>query len=373
MKWFFVSLMIFSSVSFAESEISPLKIGDDKNFLQFYGLIDRGLLIYDDGPMTLGYFPIDNNNAQSRFGLIGVTQKSQWQMGVNFEEAWDPYTTATANQNNRSVDWDRFDLRHGEIFFENKGVGKFWLGKGSTASDATAENDLSGTTLAGYASMTEAAGQIIRRKDGTLSTVQIQDAFSDEDGLGRQIRLRYDTPDWKGFSLSGSWGKGDTPTPVGETETDKNMLWDVALKLSQDYGDYHVEAAVAYSEANFTLKLVDGSFSVLHGPSGLSFTMAAAQSDQEQQNLNLKYIYAKLGYQRKFFEAGKTYFSIDGYNGDDLVMSGSQSLAYGFQADQSVDRWQTDFYLGLRSYHYKDERADYDPGFSLIAGASFRF
>jgi len=69
---------------------------------------------------------------------------------------------------------------------------------------------------------------------------------------------------------------------------------------------------------------------------GLSITLAAAYSDE--QTVNSRYGYVKLGYQTDIFDLGTTAFSIDGYFGKDVAAGGSDSTAFGalFAEDASL-------------------------------------
>ena len=43
------------------------------------------------------------------------------------------------------------------------------------------------------------------------------------------------------------------------------------------------------------------------------------------------------------------------------------------QAVQSVDYWQADLYLGIRSYDYDDSTGDYKKGLAAITGTRIKF
>ena len=53
----------------AEKWIPKLRAGTDESYMEFYGQIDKGVLIFDDGGSTLGYAPVDNGNSTSRAGI----------------------------------------------------------------------------------------------------------------------------------------------------------------------------------------------------------------------------------------------------------------------------------------------------------------
>src|SRR6478752_8945004 len=52
-----------------ETLIPKLRVGGDDFYLEFYGQLNKGVLVFDDGGSTLGYVPVDNGNSSSRAGL----------------------------------------------------------------------------------------------------------------------------------------------------------------------------------------------------------------------------------------------------------------------------------------------------------------
>ena len=348
--------------------IPKLRVGDDNSYLELYGQINKGLLIFDDGGSTLGYGPVDNGNSSTRAGLrlYGIVNDN-WSMGGNLEWEWNPYSTNYVNQLNRGdFDWETNLLRKAELYMESKTYGKLWLGQGSMASDSSAEVDLSGTTVVGYALVSDmAGGPFFRFSDGVLSSVQVKDAFTDFDGLGRKLRIRYDTPQFNGFSLSTSVGTQVVP------ETTDVTVWDIAARYEKTINDFKISSALAYSQPADDQSLIDGSVSILHQPSGLSLTVAAAYSDEE--TVDGRYGYFKLGYQTKIFEVGKTAFSVDAYFGEDIDAADSSSESFGVQLVQNLDYLQTEIYLGARSYSYEEPANDLDKSYAVLAGARLKF
>ena len=349
--------------------IPKLRVGDDNSYLEFYGQINKGLLVFDDGGSTLGYGPVDNGNSSSRIGirLYGAINEG-WSLGGNLEWEWNPYSTNNVTQLNRGdFDWDTNLLRKAEFYLESKELGKLWLGQGSMASDSTAEADLSGTTVVGYSLVADmAGGPFFREADGTLTSVHVKDAFTNFDGLGRKLRARYDTPKFLGgFSLATSVGTQVVPDETNVT------VWDIAARYDNTFEDVKVSGAVAYSRPGDDQNLVDASVSFLHEPTGLSLTLAAAYSDE--QTVDGKYGYIKLGYQTDIFEAGKTAFSVDTYFGDDIAAAGSSSTSFGAQIVQNLDYLQTELYLGARSYSYEEASVDIDTSYAFLAGARMKF
>jgi hypothetical protein len=348
--------------------IPKLRIGDDDGYLEFYGQINKGLLVFDDGGSALGYIPVDNGNSSSRAGLrLYTILYEEWSFGGNFEWEWTPYSTNNVNQLNRdNFDWETDLLRKAEVYLESEQYGQLWIGQGSMASDATAEVDLSGTSVVGYSLVSDmAGGPFFRLADGELSSVHVQDAFTNFDGLSRKLRVRYDTPKFAGFSLAVSVGRQVVPN-----ETDITV-WDIAARSDNTIGDFKVAAAIAYSEPTDDDSLYDGSVSFRHEPTGLSLTLAAAYSDKLVADE--RYGYVKLGYQTDIFEVGNTAFSIDAYYGEDIAASGSDSTSFGAQFVQNLDYLQTELYFGARSYGYDEEDEEFDDSFAVLAGALIKF
>ena len=349
--------------------IPKLRVGDDNMYLQLYGQIDPGLLIVDDGNSTLGYGPVDNGNSSTRAGLrfyMGIYSGTF--IGANVEAEYDPYSTKYVNQLNRGdPDWDRYLLRKAEGYFNSEQFGVLWLGQGSMASDGTAEVDLSGTEVIGYSSVSDlAGGQLFAfSRDGGLSAIDVGDVFNNFDGLSRKLRVRYDTPSLAGFTLSGSYGTEVVPEETGVD------VWDVALRYAGEFGGFKVASAAAYSDTG-SADQYDGSLSVLHIPTGISVTGAAGYSREE--GVDGRYLYGKLGYQREFFDAGATAFAVDIYDGDDInSVAGSESFSWGAFVVQNFDYYQSQVYLGVRSYEYDDGAANYDRIVAALTGVRVKF
>lgn len=352
--------------------IPKLQIGNDDAYFRFYGQINKGLLVFDDGASTLGYFPVDNGNSSTRFGLLLYSAINEgWSLGANLEWEWNPYSTNNVDQLNRGdFDWDTDLLRKAEAYVTSETLGKLWLGQGSMASDSSAEVDLSGTSVVGYSLVADmAGGPFFRFDDGVLTSVHVKDAFTNFDGLGRKMRARYDTPKFfGGFSLATSVGTQVVPTVTDVT------VWDVAARYEHTFDDYKVAGAIAFSRPGDDQSLFDGSISVLHVATGLSLTAAAAYSDEELADG--RYGYVKLGYQTDYFEAGKTAFSVDAYYGEDIAAAATNSTSFGAQFVQNLDYWQTELYLGARLYSYEETQAaamDIDDSFAVLAGARVKF
>lgn len=341
-----------------------------------YGQINKGILVHDDGKDTKTYPLVDNDNSGTR---IGMTYEDTGGVGVNtyanVEVQWFPYASDRVNQLNKdNVDWHKNDVRHLEARFEFVGYGRIWAGQGAMASDSSAERDLSGTGVIAYSSIQDTAGgQLFAFKGAPgLSGVSVGDAFSNLDGLGRRMRVRYDTPEWNGFMLSASAGYSEF---AGSGIDDTG--WDVAARYSRDEDgeDFAFDAGLAFARNEDDNNRISGSFSMLHQPTGLSLTLAGGYEDRDDTSQDPRYVYAKLGYAPDLTSVGPTAFSVDVTVGDDYNVNGSDSFSIGVAAVQTIALADVafDLYTVLRHHDYDDSAGSYKNGLSSLSGLRWRF
>jgi predicted porin len=347
--------------------------GGDKVSVQLYGQVDRAFLAADDGNSSDYYF-VDNDNSSSRFGLLGEAKvNDDITIGTRMEFEYQSNPSNVVNQEDKNPDGSSFDDRWVDAQLTSKRFGKLYLGKGSTASDGTSEMDLSGTSVVGYASVEDMAGGILFYNDDTdaLSTSTVGSVFSDFDGLSRQNRVRYDSPAFWGFQLSGSLLSDGG---------------DVALRYAAKWGDdWEFAAAAAYADLQAISDTVDnqynGSASILHS-SGLNLTVAGGIQDLDSGLLNPdgtsrdddpSFYYAKLGYRAKWFEVGETRFSVDYARNDDVAQDGDEAKSVGFQAVQNFPEWGSEYYIGYRWYGLDREQTDFDDINAVMTGVRVKF
>ncbi|MCB1497700.1 MAG: porin [Bauldia sp.] len=364
-------LAMIAEAGAGDTLVPDLTIGNEAFNLGFYGQVDTGVLHADDGRDGRWYVPAGNGNSSTRFGILfHAGEPGHASFGANYEFEYDAFSTKYLNQeNDGDPDWNRFLTRKAEIFVDSR-LGKLWFGQGSMASDQTAEVDLSGTTVIGNSNVSDlAGGQLFAVKGGGLSGFSVKDVFTNLDGVGRKLRVRYDTPTFAGFTLSGSYGTQVIPEP---TDVDE---WDAALRYAGEFGAFRVAGAVAYSGKGRERRpygVYDGSVSLLHVPSGLSLTAASGHNDRKDDS-DRAYTYAKIGYQRDFFAVGATALSADVYSGSGIRIAHSSGSSWGLQVVQNFDYCQTQLYLGYREYDYEDREAGYKPLRALLTGARVKF
>jgi len=244
--------------------------------LKFSGQINRGILLTDDGVDTESFF-VDNDNSSSRFKISAEGAISDGlRAGLVIEIEAESNSSATVTQDMRNINDETFlNPRKLEFYFDGDSLGRVTVGMGNTASNEITEIDLSGTAVVGYSGVEDAAGGIqFRDGDENLSGVTVGGVFTNLDGLSRQDRLRYDTPNFGGFTFSASAGVAGS----GEASDE---IYDIAARYAGDFGSYKVSGGIAYAMTANEDEIVSGSVSMLHKDTGLSVTLAGGVQDYD--------------------------------------------------------------------------------------------
>ncbi len=340
-------------------------------YVELYGQFNPALISVDDGQDTETRL-LDNDLSNSRVGLrlmqpygdneftfrletgLGLPNSSEWnQLGTDFSG------------------WTREDIRHVDFALKG-GYGKFSAGQGSMASDGAAETDLSyvGTALYSFTN-DENSGFFYRGTDGVLSDITVGDSSSNFDG-GRRTRVRYDTPDFNGFSAAVAYGENAL------SSSDDDTYYDLAIAYNNTFaGGVEFAASLAYAVRDFDnvsgeRKDTIGSASVLL-PSGFSFTAAAGSRDDTASGASdPSFWYAKIAYEGDWVAWGKTGVGIDYYDGSDFNNDGSDTKAWGIAVVQRIDSINTDAYLKYRNHDFEDGTS-FDKNEAWVLGARWQF
>lgn len=369
------------AVAFAQGLPPVEREFTDGSTLQFYGQVNKGILSYDDGREQRTYGLIDNDNSGTRFGIRYARKLGAWTFENVNEFAYAPFSTANANLTDESpsfgdYEWSNDNIRKIDFTLDHARFGKFWIGQGSMATDGIAVLDLSGTDVIATSGVADTAGgQILRFSDPALAEdldgPRIADVFRNYDG-DRRARIRYDTPEFSGFTIAAAYGRdllSDDP------ETRENDILDASVVYRTEFDAYEFEAGIGYSWIENGATKWGGSTSALHVPTGLSVTLAAASSEDDGDLATMWY--GKLGLQRDLVAWGTTAFSVDCYSGEDANLTqevdGSDSKSWGIALVQRIDRANTELWFTIRDYDYDDDFARYEDSQAIFGGARFRF
>ena len=347
--------------------------GNKASSVVLYGHVNRALLAADDGN-DADVYQVDNAASQSRFGIRGTIKVSEdLTFGTLLEAGLNLNPSDGVSQDEPRDNGDTtFTRRHVDLYMMHKGCGTVSMGHGSTASDDTTSLDLSGTFLAGASSVSDYAGGLIfyDKNLNSLTGPNISKIYNSMDGLGRDVRVRYDSPSFAGIMASGSWvadGGGD-----------------VALRYDGELADIQMLAAIAYarpSDASDTVKnLYDGSVALLFD-SGFNLAFASGLQEYKQARADDgSFYYLKLGYKAMLASFGETRFSVDfGQYDDILTLDGNVARQYGkgdvigAQVVQDIKDFGTELYAGYYFYDLDADISSYESIHALIAGLRVKF
>ena len=312
--------------------------------LSVSGQINRAVNVADDGDRTKAYF-VDSDVSNSRLRLLGVGEVNEdVRFGAQLETAFSPNNSFDVSQEDETTD-DLIDVRRAEAAVDSRRLGRVWLGKGSAATDDTAEYDLSGVDVIMYSGVGDIVGGLFfRDEDGDLTDTTVGEAFFNFDG-DRQDRVRYDTPMFgPGVQLSASAGS--------------DQRYDVAMNLGGDFGawpgveigPFTTLAAVGLSDpsedgVDYRLR---GSGSILHNPTGLNLTVSGGMDqadDGDPYNL-----YVKAGWYAKLNTLGNTGFGLDFTRGHEVSAPGDTGYSVGGAVVQTIEGYGTELYSQVRWY-----------------------
>jgi hypothetical protein len=174
-----------------------------------------------------------------------------------------------------------------------------------------------------------------QKSDDSLTDVRIGDAFNNFDGLLRKNRLRYDTPTFYGFHLSGA--------AFSEQRYDGALWWG-----GQGYG-FKAAAGAGLTDLNDDDEGLQygGSFSILHENTGLNFTLSSGKLERDDQSDPYNF-YGKVGLLRNFFPFGWTALGVDYTRSVNLPTDNDDSYSIGVVAVQYFEKYGTELYALYR-------------------------
>jgi hypothetical protein len=335
--------------------------------LTLYGQFSPTVLSVDDGVSS--YFSVrDDSHATSRLGMDLSRQLGARTIRWTLESGLALPTTAGTSQGSVNDRWAFGDatIRKAELRLTGP-LGEWSLGQGSTATDGVATQDLSGTDVVASSSISDDAGsfQLRSGRTGEVTDIRLGDVFANFDG-NRRLRVRYDSPPRRGYSLAMSAGLDDV-------QEGAETFADGAIRYVHDAGTVQVQGAAGASwqregDGDDEIAWI-GSLSAYHPDSGVSTTAAAGY-----QNDGGRYLYVKAGYRMSPFRVGDTVGAADVFIGRDFGTEGARSRSVGLQLVQSWDSRNVRAYLGCRRYAYDDTTPEtYRDARSILAGLSWQF
>lgn len=314
------------------------------------GQVDRALTYADNGKQS-DIASVDNNGSNSRFRFTG-TQKMDngMTLGMVYEIGLDQMP---------STDWDIGQNSNGSVHLDSRimdtylkgDFGKLSFGKGDGAAFYADSMDLSGTSYIGggvWYELYSSGIHFVDSKGNSLYTIgHTQSPFN---ALGRQNRVRYDSPSLGGVVLSTSFDNGRayelaaryTANLSGGAKFVAGTSWSDSERqgISKDpaTGATTVDASVTRK------KIYNASASLLLA-NGLNFTVTAAHEktpsvlnsgSASQSGHDASTLFGQIGY-----IAGRHHFAVNYGQTKDLPadgVKGSQvGVAYVFAWTKAVE------------------------------------
>ena len=333
--------------------------------MTWYGHLNAGVASVNDGDETNTKFG-DGSNSSSRLGLRvaqplgnGMTFRFRGEASLGFTGLADYDQDGITN----NPGWTRGNIRHFD-FSLGGDFGTLWAGQGSMSADGIANNAFSDVGLVLYTANSDfnASYAFVNEATGAPSGVAVGDAYDDLGG-SRRGRVRYDSPEFAGFSASASWGKNIL------SSGDDNDYSDVVLSYNNEFGAVDVTGAVAYQYVKFD---GGGSENAWVGSvgigfdNGLSFSVASGKANTTNDE---NYYYLQAAYDADFFSVGKTALGVDYFSGEDYNSAGSKSEIVGIGAVQYFDKQNVEAYLTYQMHSFDEVATNYKDVSTFALGA----
>lgn len=345
---------------------------DAQNAPEFYGEFNLGSLTLDDGEERDSFF-VDNTTIPSRLGLRYITPETE--QGIfqfTIETGLPQDSTSFAVNQAFSPDFfdfefERTDIRLLQVEWDTPRWGRITFGQGWMSTFLVGASDLSGTENIAASNMpiNNGGGRLIRTKDGDLTAIRFSDGIGRLFG-SRRLRLRYDSVDFRGLTVSASIGREVL------IEDDDQTYFDVALRYFNNelLAGFDLKADIGYSIASDSANYVNSAVSVLHRATGLNLQLASGGYDDGSY-----YLDGKIGLFRDLFGFGndhKTAFAIQYFRGKDFGVDGSVITYASLSAVQYLGP-TLQLYATYALQSYDDPNDDYLDGSATFVGFRYLF
>ena len=322
---------------------------DDPRFkVKINGQVNRQVVYADDGD-TKKFYHTDNDNSPTRLNVEASGKVSKdLTVGARIETGYQDNRPLSVNQNNENSGFD-FTSRWLEASITSERLGKLGIGKGFASSFYFNETDLSGTQVVSLLSPGNLFGGLLfySNDTNTYTSIRVADVFVDVENLSLVNRVRYDSPRFYGFQLSGSAGS--------------DQRNDVTLRWKDEIGDFQFSGAIAYQMNSFGGLAdwrVDAALSTLHKPSGLNLSGGAFRAESKQDGRHIDGFGVKAGWRKKWFDFGETALSTDFIRNYDASSDDEKGTSFSGFVVQDIDTWGMQLYAGYRYYNLDRDSLD---------------
>lgn len=376
-----------------------LRSGNNKIRLAFSGQFHRQILGFFDGDeANVGLVDPTQLSSRVRWRASGQLNDDISVSGI-LEADIDTGTNGAISQDVLNIGAGNnaglFSLRHSAFTLKSKTFGGITLGQTNTSSNGSTENDFSGTGFFQYFSQSDvganifltndngtgrviqtagvaglqaplaggatlplavgaapAAGNVVVAAPVAATQFQLGDFIGgDFDGTNRDDVIRYDTPDFAGFSATASYTNGGAFAVAASYKNKDIAGFGVGATIAySDLGNQAIGGADTSGQDN---DRISGSIAAIHLASGFNAVFGAAFDGEDTGNSNgnsegASQLYGKVGWRGDVIDLGKTSIAADFAVIRDVANEGSRANQISVSANQTIDAIATDLYVGYR-------------------------
>lgn len=306
--------------------------------LKLSGRVHRMMQFVQDGKDTTLFYT-DSDQGPTSFRLDAQFNPGQkLTIGATIELGLQQNRPLRVSQDQKEPGFD-ISGRLAEIYFDSSKYGKLSLGRGFMASWYLVETDLSGTQNGSLLTVGMLFGglKFVNKNTSQLSNIFVRSVFVDIERLLLRDRVRYDSPLFSGFRLSGSIAP--------------NSSWDLALRTTHKIGDFSLRGAATYQDEPF-LDIDwrwDAVLSARHEPTGLNLTAGYNREGFHGGRTGHNYI-LKAGWLADLFAFGKTAISMDIFHNANITADKETGDSVGVFVVQNWTKYGMRFYAGFRRF-----------------------
>jgi len=350
MSNFRTMLMSTAAVGLASVLATPASAGEVEKSASFGGHVNRTLSVLDDGDSTK-LKSGDSGVSMSRVRFQGsaksesLTTKAYIEVRARGQRSNSNVTTgATANQ---------ISMRHSYVSLGNS-MGTLIIGDTNPAGDLNgwASGQFSGSwagqdgdTLGGGEFGTfalSAAGDNTGQEEGNYAGVTPRMTMSS----GRGGVVRYDSPDFNGFSVKASIKGG----------ADADEEPSISFGYSADYDGTKVTAGYGYTNRSGSVAAEDAMHSVGAGvllESGINFHAGYFERTATNANTIESTMWVTdLGYNMSVVDAGATSVKVTYAESEESLVQNDDLEWYGISVQQELSEYGTSLYGGMSNASY---------------------
>jgi hypothetical protein len=350
MSNFRTMLMSTAAVGLASVLATPASAGEVEKSASFGGHVNRTLSLLDDGDSTK-LKSGDSGVSMSRVRFQGsaksesLTTKAYIEVRARGQRSNSNVATgATANQ---------ISMRHSYVSLGNS-MGTLIIGDTNPAGDLNgwASGQFSGSwagqdgdTLGGGEFATfalSAAGDNTGQEEGNYAGVTPRMTMSS----GRGGVVRYDSPDFNGFSVKASIKGG----------ADADEEPSISFGYSADYDGTKVTAGYGYTNRSGSVAAEDAMHSVGAGillESGINFHAGYFERTATNANTIESAMWVTdLGYNMSVVDAGATSVKVTYAESEESLVQNDDLEWYGISVQQELSEYGTSLYGGMSNASY---------------------